>query len=406
MRQKLYLTAGWNSGRNGLTHHPAMNEAAKKALLPDGLRDVLPPYAAHEASVVTGLVATFASRGYERVAPPLVEFEESLLDGSGRAMAPATFRLMDPVSQRMMGVRADMTLQVARIAGTRLARAPRPLRLAYAGSVLRVKGSQLRPERQFVQAGVEIVGAEAAEADAEIILLAVDALAAAGVQRLSVDINLPTLVPALCRELGLDAETRAAVRVALDRKDAAEVADAGGTAATLLGDLLRAAGPVDRALRSLRRLDLPSEAAEERDRLEAVVALLREGSPDLVLTVDPVEHRGFEYQTGLSFTIFARGVRGEMGRGGRYHTARGEPATGFSLFVDSVLRALPAPQPGQRLFLPHGTTPGRGAALRESGWVTLAGLAPEDDPVKEARRLRCTHILRGDSVAELDGDEN
>jgi ATP phosphoribosyltransferase regulatory subunit len=308
----------------------------------------------------------------------------------------------------MMGVRADMTIQVARIAATRLANASRPLRLAYAGNVLRVKGSQLRPERQFVQAGVEIVGAEEAAADAEIILLAVEALGDAGVENLSVDINLPTLIPALCRALDLDEETQIAVRVALDSKDAAAVAAAGGQAAVWLGALLRATGPVDDALAALKALDLPAEAAAECDRLEEVVGLIRAAAPDLTLTVDPVEHRGFEYQTGLSFTVFARGVRGEMGRGGRYHvTQSGEPATGFSLFLDSVLRALPQPGNGRTLYLPHGTDAARGAALRAEGWVTVAGLAPESDPVAEARRLGCTHIPRDEEVIELgDGSDN
>ncbi len=384
-----------------------MNDSTKKALLPDGLRDVLPPDAAHEAAVASRLVGAFASRGYQRVDPPLVEFEDSLLDGAGQAMATGTFRLMDPVSQRMMGVRADMTIQVARIAATRLANAPRPLRLAYAGNVLRVRGSQLRPERQFMQAGVEIVGAREAAADAEIILLATNALGEAGVENLSVDINLPTLIPALCRALDLDEETQVALREALDSKDAAAVAAAGGQAAEWLGALLRATGPVDKALPALKALNLPAEASAECDRLEEVVGLIRAAAPGLTLTVDPVEHRGFEYQTGLSFTVFARGVRGEMGRGGRYHvTQNGEPATGFSLFLDSVLRALPHPGNGRSLYLPYGTDAARGAALRAEGWVTVAGLAPESDPAAEARRLGCTHIPRDNEIAELGGSSD
>jgi ATP phosphoribosyltransferase regulatory subunit len=384
-----------------------MNDSTKKALLPDGLRDVLPPDAAHEAAVAARLVGAFASRGYQRVDPPLVEFEDSLLDGAGQAMATGTFRLMDPVSQHMMGVRADMTVQVARIAATRLANAPRPLRLAYAGNVLRVRGSQLRPERQFMQAGVEIVGAREAAADAEIILLATDALGEAGVENLSVDINLPTLIPALCRALDLDEETQVALREALDSKDAAAVAAAGGQAAEWLGALLRATGPVDKALPALKALNLPAEASAECDRLEEVVGLIRAASSGLTLTVDPVEHRGFEYQTGLSFTVFARGVRGEMGRGGRYHvTQNGEPATGFSLFLDSVLRALPHPGNGRSLYLPYGTDAARGAALRAEGWVTVAGLAPESDPAAEARRLGCTHIPRDNEIADLGGSSD
>src|SRR5690606_22782545 len=142
--------------------------AAEKALLPAGLRDILPPDAAFEAAAVGRVMACFAAHGYEQVKPPLIEFEDGLLAGPGAALAAETFRLMDPVSQRMMGVRADMTLQVARIAASRLRNLPRPLRLSYAGQVLRVAGSQLRPERQFGQAGVELIGAASAAADAEV----------------------------------------------------------------------------------------------------------------------------------------------------------------------------------------------------------------------------------------------
>src|SRR5579863_1370742 len=177
--------------------------SAETALLPAGLQDVLPPEAAHEAATVERLMGVFAGHGYDRVKPPLVEFEESLLSGPGAAMAKRSFRLMDPVSHRMMALRADMTLQVARIAATRLAREARPLRLSYAGQVLRVKGSSLRPERQFGQAGVELIGAASARADAEAILLAAEALEAVGVEGLTIDLNLPSLVPILDGGLGL-----------------------------------------------------------------------------------------------------------------------------------------------------------------------------------------------------------
>src|SRR5215213_7082230 len=150
------------------------------ALLPAGLADLLPPEAEREADLVEAMMAVFATHGYERVKPPLLEFEDSLLAGSGAAVAEQTFRLMDPVSQRMMGLRADTTPQVARIAATRLGRQARPLRLCYAGQVLRVRGSQLAPSRQLPQVGVELIGGEAPEADAEVALVAVEALERVG----------------------------------------------------------------------------------------------------------------------------------------------------------------------------------------------------------------------------------
>src|SRR5579862_2097442 len=142
-----------------------MNDAPHPALLPAGLYDLLPPEAGIEADVTARLMGVLSAHGYERVKPPLVEFEETLLSEAGAAMASDTFRTMDPASHRMIGVRADMTPQVARIAATRLSHKPRPLRLSYAGLVLRVKGSQMRPERQVGQAGAELIGAGGPEAD-------------------------------------------------------------------------------------------------------------------------------------------------------------------------------------------------------------------------------------------------
>ncbi|MEQ9200065.1 MAG: ATP phosphoribosyltransferase regulatory subunit, partial [Rhodospirillales bacterium] len=350
-----------------------MNDSARMALLPNGLRDILPPQAEHEAGVLATLCACFASRGYDRAEPPMVEFEDALLQGGGD-IASQTFRLMDPVSQRMMGLRADMTPQIARIATTRLRKAPRPLRLSYAGSVLRVKGAQLRPERQFAQAGIEIIGADDDTADAEVIALCDEALAAIGIDEVTVDLFTPNLVDRATESADIDG---AALREALDHKDEALVRDIAGDAAPLLGKLMRASGAADKALERLDALDLGTSGREELQRLRNVIKALRGIRPDIRLTVDPVENRGFEYHTGVSFALFGRGVRGELGRGGRYVADGGEPATGATLYLDSLLRALPKPSRRDRLYLPVG--PATGSAQRAEGWTTVAALNETTD---------------------------
>ena len=155
-------------------------------------------------------MAAFAAHGYERVKPPLLEFEDSLLAGSGADLAEQTFRLMDPDTRRMMGLRADMTPQIARIASTRLAGAARPLRLSYSGQCLRVHGGQLAPERQMTQAGIELIGTDSPAADAEIVLVGAEALASLGLARVSFDLTLPPLVaPSLtCDRITLEGFTR------------------------------------------------------------------------------------------------------------------------------------------------------------------------------------------------------
>ena len=379
-----------------------MNETLHPALLPQGFRDLLEPDAAHEAEVVARLVAVLEGHGYERVKPPLAEYEDNLLSGAGAAMAKETFRLMDPISQRMIGLRADMTPQVARIAATRLKHVPRPLRLCYAGQVLRVRGTEIRPERQVGQVGAELIGSDEIAADVEVVAIAAEGLFGLGIRRLSVDLTLPRLVPAVCRALGLAGAAADAARAALDHKDAAMTAAVGGQASVLLGRLLEAAGAVERALPALAALDLPAEAASERARLAAVVERLRQTVPDLAITVDPVENRGVEYHTGISFTFFARGVRGELGRGGRYRTGEaGEHATGFTLYTDTVLPALPAAKPTRRLFVPAGSDLSVARKARAEGWATVDGLGAVADAAAEARRLRCSHRLEGEKIVPV-----
>jgi ATP phosphoribosyltransferase regulatory subunit len=369
------------------------------ALLPAGLRDLLPPDAQTEAASVEAAMAVFAAHAYARVKPPLLEFEDSFASGSGAAVTEQSFRIMDPDSHRMMVVRADMTPQIARIANTRLAGSPRPLRLSYAGQCIRMRSAP-GTDRQVPQAGIELIGADSAAADAEVMLVAHEALAALGIARLSMDLTLPTLVPALLEDGGITGPAAQSLSRALDRKDAAAVTAHGGALAPVLTDLLLAAGPAGPALAALRAAPLPAPCRALAERLEAVVALVAAAAPQLRLTIDPLEFRGFRYHTGLALSVFAPGRHEELGRGGRYFSAEGEPATGITLYADAALRAA-ARKPGRPvIYVPAGTAPYVGQTLRADGYATLAGLEAAADPHAEALRLRCTHIwLNGQAQA-------
>jgi len=362
------------------------------ALLPAGLRDLLPPDAQTEAGAVEKLMAVFAGHGYARVKPPLMEFEDNLLAGTGAAIADQTFRLMDPDSHRMMGLRADMTPQVARIAATRLANSPRPLRLSYAGECIRTR-ERRETDRQVPQAGIELFGDDSAAADAEAMLVATEALAAIGLTRISLDLTLPTLAPALLDNASLPSQQRNALAWALDRKDAAGVAAHGGALAPMLTDLLLAAGPAATALAALERAALPAASRSLAERLAQVVTLLKDQAPNLRLTVDPLEFRGFRYHTGIAVSVFAPGRHEELGRGGRYLSGNGEPATGITLFADAVLRAAPEPAQHATILLPLGTAPAAAALLRGKSFATIAALGPCENLAAEARRLGCSHVF-------------
>lgn len=380
-----------------------MSKQALKALLPAGLEDLLPPEADQEDAMVRLLSDNFTSYGYQRVKPPLLEFEDSLLDGIGEAVAGQTFRLMDPISQRMMGLRADITPQVARLAATRLQDAPRPLRLMYVGEVFRVKGEQLRTNREISTIGVELIGAaRAAKADAEVILLAAESVIALGVDSLSVDINVPPLARMICDHFDVSVKTSEELLNALNRKDANTIEKVSGQAAVFLLGLLDAAGPANVSLTKLERLELPGESGLLGKRLKEVVGLILEEAPNLNVTVDPADSRGFEYHTGISFALFARNSRVELGIGGRYLTAGDEPATGFTLSTDIVMEVAALPPLAKRLYVPFGTVSKTRKQLQGSGWVTVNGLIPEKDLLAEGVRMQCSHVWLENKIQRLD----
>jgi ATP phosphoribosyltransferase regulatory subunit len=364
-------------------------------LLPEGLRDRLPPHAAATAALVHGLTATFASHGYERVQPPMVEYEETLGSRLGGAARRELLRFTDPVSQHTLALRSDMTGQVGRIAVTRLADQTRPLRLSYAGPVLKVRGTQLSPERESVQVGAELIGSDSAVAAGEIIAVAVEALRGTGLAGLSIDITLPTLVAELA-EAGwpMGRATLAQVQALLDGKDSGGLAALGAGA---FEPLISAAGPARTAFDRLAALQLPAAVAA---RLEAVAALVA-GLEGVAVTLDPTERHGFEYQTWIGFSLFGDGIQGEVGRGGAYAVmaadGAAEPAIGFSLYVDGLVDAGLGVVDARRVLLPLGTDPAIGARLRREGWATVAALALDAKPVD----FRCTHAWDGKAPVSI-----
>lgn len=383
-------------------------KAFHPALLPAGLADLLPEDTALEAHVARSLIDSFQAHGYRAIKPPLIEFEDSLLDGPGAGLARDTFRLMDPASRRMLALRPDITPQVARIAASRLRNVPRPLRLAYAGDVVRVRGGQLRPERQYVQAGCELIGEPGIGADIEIAVMALRALTALGVSGLAIDLNLPPLLKKILNRLdGGDPVRRRALKEAADRRDTEALKAIGGEAADLFCALIRISGPAAEALDALRALPLPGETRENVDILADVSAgilsaLAGLGLSDIPVTVDPLERRGFEYETGVSFALFARGVRGELGRGGHYVTSfaggtpyeLSEPASGFTLYLDSVCRALPHLPAPRRLSAPAQTPWAQIRTLQREGWIVVRSFVPGADS------QGCTHRIAADGRIE------
>jgi ATP phosphoribosyltransferase regulatory subunit len=353
-----------------------------QSLLPTGFRDRLPPEADASARLVRSLLDTAASFGYERVQAPLAEFESSLTGSLGTS-ARDLLRFVDPVSGETMAVRSDITGQIGRIAATRLGHHPRPVRLSYGGPVVKLRATQLRPEREMMQVGAELIGLDSLAAASEIVQVAIEGLKAAGVRDITLDLTTPDLLDVLAPD-----GDRLALKAALDAKDAGAVPEA-------FAPLIAAAGALPEAMERMRSFDVDGRLAERLDALEAIAAAV---PADVRVTLDPTERHGFEYQSWFGFSLFSGQATGEIGRGGSYRIGD-EPAVGFSAYIDPLIDADLARGERRRLFLPMGTNANKAAALRAEGWVTVAQMSAEDS----AEAQICTHVLREGRAEELGG---
>jgi ATP phosphoribosyltransferase regulatory subunit len=363
-------------------------------LLPEGFRDRLPIQAETATRITRAMLDVLASHGYARVAPAMAEFEETLVERSGGGLGTGysgrnrLVRFSDPVSGHTLALRADITVQVGRMATTRLAEMSRPLRLSYSGAILRLRASPLRPEREITQIGAELVGNDSVAAASEVVTIAIEALEASGVTGIVVDFTMPDLVETLAaKAMKLPKNKIDAVRAELDMKDAGGLAALG---ADKYLPLLGAAGPFADAAAKLRAID-------DKDALESRIAALEEIAERIsgraIITLDPTERHGFEYQSWFGFTLFAEGYSAALGRGGTYAIMRAdgssEVATGFSLYPDPLTEISAPEGENKRLFLPIGTDPVKAARLRAEGWITVAALSADCS----AQALGCDHVL-------------
>lgn len=351
------------------------------ALLPNGFVDLLPPVAEREYAAAGKMMMTFAAFGYNRVKPPMLEFEESLFaPGPGESMIDDTFRVMDPVSRRMMGVRSDITPQIARIACSRLGKEPRPLRLCYANDVLRTKAGQQRTERQFCQVGCEIVGEDDIETDIESCVVALIALKEIGVADITIDLSFPRIIAQILDKHKVAEEDREKIKAALERRNADGLKNYGKKLSDALSQLMQTAGPGEKALKALAALgDFKADVQKLKTIHAGIARAVDElGFDDVKITIDAAEMRGFKYHSGMGFTIFAGGVSGELGRGGRYNIHFGgqkpvESACGFTLYMDTVRKAMPPAREKKIVNVNAGENWAKIRSEQKSGVIVVRG---------------------------------
>ena len=335
-------------------------DARARWLLPEGIEEILPDEARRLESLRRRLLDLFASWGYELVMPPLIEYLESLLTGSGRDLDLQTFKLTDQLTGRLMGVRPDMTPQAARIDAHYLKRNA-PVRLCYAGSVLRTRPDEFEDSREPLQVGAELFGHAGPEADAEILELMIEALKLADIREAHIDLGHGGVFRALAAQAKLNVDTETELFAALQRKARNDVdtllgeCDAPANVKRMLAGLLDLSGGQDVLAQARAQLKgAPATVPQALGELETVAARVarRPGMPALYF--DLAELSGYHYYTGVVFSAFVSGHGRAIARGGRYDGigkafGRERAATGFGADLRQWLKlsaTAPAPLTG------------------------------------------------------------
>jgi ATP phosphoribosyltransferase regulatory subunit len=379
-------------------------------LLPDGIEEILPEEAKHLESLRRKILDTFACWGYELVIPPFIDYLDSLLTGSGHDLELQTFKLTDQISGEMLGVRADMTPQVARIDAHNI-NAEWPTRLCYTGTILHTKGDPLEKTRSPMQIGAELYGHAGKESDVEVIRLMLEMLTMSGLQNVHLDLGHVGIYRALSKQAGLTDAQEAELFDVLQRKARPELQEL--MAGYSINDQLKAmflklpelnGGKETIAKARAVLLTANGEVKQALADLEAIAEKLTACFPSLPVSFDLAELRGYHYHTGVVFAAFVPSVGREIARGGRYDNigaifGRARAATGFSadLKVLSALGKASYPkEPRALIFAPYLDDAALNEKIRDLRAEGQAVVQQLPRQTGTAQELRCTSILAQD----------
>ena len=376
-------------------------------LLPENISDVLPREARRVEEVRRSLLDLYASYGYELVIPPLIEYIDSLLTGTGGDVDLRTFKLVDQASGRMLGLRADTTPQVARIDAHILNRAG-VARLCYAGSVLHARPLHPLAVREPLQVGAELYGAVGRAADSEVLELAVASLRVAGLGRISIDLGHTGVVRGLLDLARQSADVEDEILSALSTKDTPALQLTVEHLPATVRDGLLALGRLSGGLGTLeqaRRL-LPAEPGI-RSALDHLEALSTRCGADEV-SVDLADLHGYRYHNGVTFAVHARELPGAVLRGGRYDGigkafGRARPAVGFSIYLRDLVGLLGEDAP-RAILAPAGDDAGLREAirtLRVAGEIVVQRLSEETGGADPGDFVFDRELQRADSVWQV-----
>jgi len=373
-------------------------------VLPEGIEELLPAEAQCIEQLRRDVLDLFFTWGYELVIPPFVEYTDSLLTGIGSDLDLQTFKIIDQKSGRMMGIRADMTPQVARIDAHQLGR-EQPTRLCYMGTVLRTHADDLSAKRSLMQIGAELYGDSSTQSDTEVVRLMLMMLERIQVPDIYLDLGHVGIFRGLARQANLTTEQENFLFDALRRKAMPEINEMLSQSSidksiqTMIKDLVWLNGGVDVLDVARTKLAKASPSVKEAiDKLEDISAQLKRFNPQVEQHFDLAELRGYNYHTGVVFAAYTPGVGQSIAQGGRYDHigeafGRARPATGFTADMRALMDYAPKKEPVKGIFAPSDDDESLANTIKElrgRGERVVVALPGQSG---DANAMNCDRIL-------------
>ena len=375
----------------------------KKNLLPIGFRDILTNEAELQFEYGQKLVKNFNSWGYSFIEPPIIEFEKTLADIKNKFLNKKTLSFLDPLTKDKISLRPDITTQLARIAEDRLFGLPKPLRLCYFGDVFRADKPKLSSDRQFKQAGIEIIDSKSLLADIEVINLSLDSLKKINFKKISLDINIPIILEKIFDDFKISSIKRNDLRKLVANKNIKEIYNYNSKLFDILKAIIDSSGPLKKNIKKIQKIRFGTNAKKViKDFIKVSSLFLKKNYDEYKISIDLLDHRGFEYYTGITFSIFCLNSSKEVCRGGRYLTSKNKDAVVSTFLLNQFLSLKNVSKNSKkRILISYNNSFDKNLPdLRKKGWITIQNIESDNDK-KIAKLHNCKFVFKNNKIYSL-----
>ena len=374
----------------------------KSQLLPEGFRDSLPELAGKEFLISSKFLELMKKNGYSIIKPPLLEFESSLFFLTNDQENINSFRLLDPVSQKMMGFRPDITIQIARISCGSLFESPRPLRLCYSGEVLKANNNGLNLSRQITQIGSEMIGIENNFCEKEMIDLIIETLKEFKIKKFFLNLTMPTLIQSISKDYKLTKKDLDFVRTRCLNKNSLGIEKISKSLQVIINKLLCTVGLVKNNIKDLKKIKFPTNTQVEINNFIKIVEKIKKNFPFLHLYMDPLEIDESNYHTGVAFKVFSENFK-ELFTGGNYRVLD-ENCIGFSGYIENLVKeSLIKVNNLKKIFVNENISSDIKRNLHKKGYIVVRALKKinKDQIIKKAQIHNCEFYLSEKKIIKV-----